>query len=231
MTVESRGWSAAESLWAGGATVDVEERLSALHATDRTRTRRRRASVAASVLVAVVAVGTTVVRPAVDRGAEPVQPVPGPSLPDLGAGYDVLAADVSPSGRLEAVATLRTGLPSAVVVRRVGGTGQEVVWAAGTTQELVRENPSRPVAVAWAPDGRRLAVLVARPPYGGDRTTDELTLLTMDPDGRNRRDVPFDLGACTCAATLPTLAWSAAGRLDVDVPQGTTTTHHRVAVE
>ncbi len=230
MTIEHRGWSAAESLWAGGATVDVDERLSALHATNRTRTRRRRASVAASVHVAVVFVGTTVGRPALDRDADPVQPVPGPSLPDLGAGYDVLAADVSPSGRLEAVATLRIGVPAAVVVRRVGGTRLEVVWAAGTAQELVRENPSRPVAVAWAPDGRRLAVLVARPPYGGDGTTDELSLVTVDPDGRNRRDVPSDLGACTCAATLPTLAWSTAGRLDVDVPQGTTTTHHRVTV-
>jgi hypothetical protein len=230
VTVESRGRNAAGSLWAGAAIVDVEERLSALHATDRTRTRRRRASVAASVLVALVAVGTAVVRPALDRGAEPVQPVPGPSLPDLGTGYDVLAADQSPSGRLEAVATLRTDLPAAVVVRRVGSTSLKVVWAAGTAQELVRENPSRPVAVAWAPDGRRLAVLVARPPYGGDGDTDELYLLTVDADGRNRRDVPADLGACTCAATPPTLAWSAGGRLDVGVPQGTTTTQHRVTV-
>jgi hypothetical protein len=230
VTVESRGRSAAESLWAGGAAVDVEERLSALHATDRTRTRCRRAGVAASVLVAVVAVGSAVVRPALDRGADPVQPGPGPTLPDLGTGYDVLAADTAPSGRFEAVATLRAGLPAAVVVRRVGASDLEVVWAAGTAQELVRENPSRAVAVAWAPDGRRLAILVARPPYGGDGRTDELDLLTVDADGRNRRDVPADLGACTCATTLPALAWSAGGRLDVDVPQGTTTTHHRVTV-
>jgi hypothetical protein len=95
------------------------------------------------------------------------------------------------------------------------------VWSAETPQELVRENPSRPVAVAWSPDGRRLAILVARPPYGETSETDVLRLLTVDRDGSDRREVPAELGPCACSAHAPTLTWTTDGRtLEVGVPRG-----------
>jgi Tol biopolymer transport system component len=216
MTVDQRGNRAADVLWTAHADVDVEAGLAKLHRVHG-RGARRRAVAGASVLVAALAVGAAAVRPVLDHDTAP----PAGSTAGLGAGYDVLATAVSPSGRLEAVATLRDGQPAVVLVRRAGSDQQRVVWSAETPQELVRQNPSRPVAVTWSPDGHRLAVLVARPPYGGTTATDELRLLTVDRDGSDRREVPAELGPCACTTHAPTLTWTTDGRtLEVGVPRG-----------
>ena len=228
MTVDRRGRRAAESLWAEVADEDVEARLAALHRTGSRPPRRWQAPVAAAVLVGALAVGVTVVRPGDDHAAHPVAPV----LPTLGTGYHVLASDLSPSGRRQAVATLRDGQPAVVLVRRLGVGRSQVVWSGETPQELVRANPSHAVAVAWSPSGRQIALLVARRPYGaGAAADDDLALLTVAPDGSGRRQVPADLGVCACADALPALTWSADGReLTVAVPGRMTTRHVHVTV-
>lgn len=227
MTIDGRGRSAAESLWAEAAATDVEQRLTALHRTHAVRTRRRHTVVGASLLAAAVGMGAAVARLPEDRTPDPVA-----SAPPAATMYNVLVSDTAPSGRLEALAATRQDQPAVVVVRRPGTAEQQVVWSAETAQELVRANLSRPVAVAWAPDGKRLAFLVARRPYGRNASADDdLTLLTVAPDGAGRRQVPADLGPCTCTTDLPTLTWSADGdAIAIDVPLGTTTTHHDVTV-
>jgi dipeptidyl aminopeptidase/acylaminoacyl peptidase len=215
MSVDERGRTAADSLWATTGDLDVEARLGQLHRAGQPEASRRRAVVGAAALVAALAVGAAAVRPVLDTDTAP----PPATTSGLGPGYDVLATAVSPSGQLEAVATLRDGQPAVVLVRRAGSGNLRVVWSAETPQELVRTNPSRPVAVAWSPDGRRLAVLVARPPYGESATTDELRLITLDRDGSDRREVPAELGPCTCSAHAPTLSWADAEHLEVGVPR------------
>jgi hypothetical protein len=218
MTVDRRGSRAAEVLWRTSADVDVEDRLAELHRT-HLRSRRRRSVAGAAALVGLGAVGAVTLRPALVH--EPTAPTaPTSPSPTSGLGYDVVATDLSPSGQFRAWAALRDGQPAVVLVRRVGSETTRVVWSAETPQELVRANPSRPVAVTWSRDSRRVVVLVARAPYGRSSETDDLRLLTVGRDGSGRREVPARLGECACTQQVPRLAWSADGRrLEVEVPR------------
>jgi hypothetical protein len=160
-----------------------------------------------------------------------VLPPSEPAFPALGDGYDVVDAAVSPSGQMEAVATLRDGEAAVVLVRRADEPDQDVVWSARTPQEVGRENVSRPVSVAWAPDEHQLALLIAQVPFGQPSSREVLTLLTVSTDGSGRRVIADDVGSCECDAALPTLSWSRDGRrIEVVVPNDTGPGRYDVAL-
>jgi hypothetical protein len=217
VSVDSMGTRAAADLRAA-SQVDCEASLAALHRLDRRRrTQRRRATLACGLTVAV-AIG--MISRFDSSDGEAPEPLPRPSFTPLGGGYDVIDSDVSPTGLLEAVATFREGQPAVVLVRAADAGSYDVAWSAPTSHELGREDPPWPAAVSWRPDGSRLAVLTAQERdvrHAAARRV-ELTLLTVNPDGTERRAVA-EVGTCRCSADQPAMTWSR-NQVAITIPDG-----------
>ena len=168
-------------------------------------------------------IGVTLFPGTTEQGHEPL---PAPSFAPLGEGYTVIASQVSPSGTSEAVATAREGQSDVVLVRTTDPGTSDIAWSAPAAQYLGDHNVPRPAAVAWAPDGSKIAILVAleRGPVDDDPDLVDLTFLTVNPDGTERRTLA-QVGTCSCTDALPTLIWSH-NQVDVDIPDGPDRGHY-----
>jgi hypothetical protein len=134
----------------------------------------------------------------------------------------------SPLGNDQVVAVLRAGQTAVVRVEPGSSDDQHVVWSAPTAHELGDRNLPWPAAVAWAPDGSRLGILVAQERGAVDATDDlvDLTLVTVRPDGSGRQ-IAGTVGTCWCADASPDLSWVRSGQVEVLVPDGPDRGVHR----
>jgi hypothetical protein len=222
VNVDTLGNQAARALRAAAlnesAAVDPAAALRSLH-----RLRRGRTAVRSALAAGAVAVTATAIMglPFTDDSEHATQePAASPSLPALGAGYDVIASATSPDGTAEAVATYRDGQPAVVLIRTAGSSAMEVAWSAPTAHERGTGSMPFPAAVGWAPDGSRLAILVGqeRPRELAASSPVDLALVTTNPDGTSRQTVA-QVGTCDCAGVLPTLTWSS-DRVAITIPDG-----------
>lgn len=217
MNVDVLGEQAAHAL-RDTARFNTESGLQSLMHLDRRRTRQHRVGgVIATLLVASAAwLGM------LGLGSQPrPQPLPAPTFGPIDPSYDVVDTDVSRAGDAEALATFRDGLTAVVLVRTSADDAVDVVWSAPTEHEVGDRNLPWPAAVSWAPDGSKLAVLVAQERGRPDESKDpvELTLVTLNRDGTHRMVVGI-VGACWCSDTTPTVTWSVSDRVEINVPDG-----------
>lgn len=223
MNLDALAGRAASSLLES-TQVDTDVALDALRRLDARRTIRRRATAASAALVAVAAVGITMLP--VGSRDDRQDPLPAPSFAPLGDEYDVIASETSPTGTSQVVATARDGQPDVVLVRTTDADSVDIAWSAPPAQYLGGRNAPRPAAVAWAADGSRVAIVVALERGRADDVPDlvDLTLLTVNPDGTERRTVAR-IGSCACTDALPTLTWSH-DQVEVDIPDGPDAGHY-----
>lgn len=214
--VDLRGERAGDAL-RRAAQVDAAERLVHLHRTRRHRTRRR----AAALVLGTALVTTAVWGRALDRADETTgTEVARPAIhAALGPGATVVDVSRSPSGEVDAVVALRDGLPSVVAVVPVTTSQASVVWSAPTAQEADERNLPRAAAVAWAPDGSRLAILLATPRHGAGPADVGLTLVTVAPDGSGR-ELLGSVGRCECDQGALDLLWRSNDQVEVVIPDG-----------
>ena len=122
-----------------------------------------------------------------------------------------------PREHRQAVATLRQDQPAVVFVRVAGSTSQDVVWSAPTQHEIGDRNLPWPVAVSWAPDEDRIAILIAQERGRVDEKQDlvDVSLLTVAPDGTSRELID-EVGTCACTDRLAEMAWALDGLVEIE---------------